>query len=267
MIRNTIVIVFFTFCLITFGCSNQDVIVDPTKGLHKITEGNITTANVKVELWTENETLIAGYNKIYFTVYDLEKKNRISDADIHCIPVMNMGTMSHSTFIEDPAQASNEIFPAAVTFIMPSGDMGSWTMQVHLTNHRNNLSGEIELPINVGSVSPSQLQSFATQEGEKIFLTYNFSKGKKVGINDFQVIAFKKVMDEFIAVTDLTIVLTPEMPSMSHGSPNNVDPAHVQNGHYTGKVNFTMTGDWRLHLQIKRSESVLKETYFDVTVD
>ncbi|MDZ7648356.1 MAG: FixH family protein [Cytophagales bacterium] len=52
------------------------------------------------------------------------------------------------------------------------------------------------------------------------------------------------------------------MPSMGHGSPNNVNPTHSSKGSYKGKVNFTMTGDWRLNLNISQGEAVLKDLLF-----
>lgn len=269
MIRNITILAYLIVGTFLISCSDDDVKVDPTKGLFKVTEGEIADANVKLELWSEQEALVAGYNKIFFAVYDLDNNKRITDAHIHFNPVMDMGDMSHSTFTEDPEEeAVNKIFPASVAFIMPSGDMGTWTMEVHLHNHLNDLSGEIEFPITVESVSPAQSKSFVTEAEEKIFVTYYFPKGKKVGINDFEVIAFKKVTnDEFVAVEDLTIALEPEMPSMGHGSPNNVNPVHSTNGHYQGKVNFTMTGDWRLNLTLSRGETLLNELYFDVTLE
>ena len=44
---------------------------------------------------------------------------------------------------------------------------------------------------------------------------------------------------------DCAITVTPDMPSMGHGSTHNVDPVHVANGRYEGRVNFTMPGLWR----------------------
>jgi len=87
----------------------------------------------------------------------------------------------------------------------------------------------------------------------------------QVGLNDVDILINQMDgMMNFPAVDGLTIVMTPEMPSMGHGSPNNVDPVSVGKGHYKGKVNYTMTGDWRLHFKISKSESVIIE---DATID
>ena len=54
---------------------------------------------------------------------------------------------------------------------------------------------------------------------------------------------------------------------MNHGSPNNVNPTHIGNGHYKGVANFTMTGWWRVNMVIKDGEgNVLNnDSYFDIT--
>ena len=57
------------------------------------------------------------------------------------------------------------------------------------------------------------------------------------------------------------------MPSMDHGSPNSEGPVHVAKGHYKGKANFTMTGEWRLHLELATQSTVLDEKYFDIVVE
>ena len=57
-------------------------------------------------------------------------------------------------------------------------------------------------------------------------------------------------MMDYPAVDGMNIMFEPTMPSMGHGSPNNVNPVFTTKGHYKGKVNFTMTGDWRLDFTI-----------------
>ena len=70
-------------------------------------------------------------------------------------------------------------------------------------------------------------------------------------------------MMTFPAEDNFSITMTPEMPSMGHGSPNNVNPVLTKNGHYKGKVNFTMTGDWRINLVLNK-EGKSTTTFFDL---
>ena len=118
-------------------------------------------------------------------------------------------------------------------------------------------------------ISKSRQKSFtASHNGAKYFISLitPTAANSKVGINDFEIAIYKKAsMMSWPADSSLSVTLTPEMPTMGHGSPNNVDPVHTGRGHYKGKVNFTMTGLWRLNLDFMSGGSVADTTqYFDV---
>jgi hypothetical protein len=54
---------------------------------------------------------------------------------------------------------------------------------------------------------------------------------------------------------------------MGHGSPNNVNPVHDAYGHYKGKLNFTMTGLWRIQLKLYKGGKLLTDQiFFDITL-
>ena len=42
---------------------------------------------------------------------------------------------------------------------------------------------------------------------------------------------------------------------------------HQSDGHYVGKVNFIMTGAWRVDVRLKRGEQVVAEAAFDLLVE
>jgi len=88
----------------------------------------------------------------------------------------------------------------------------------------------------------------------------------KVGNNVFEItVNMMQDMMNFPVCSDLTVEITPEMPSMGHGSPNNVNPVYVSNGHYVGSVNFTMTGDWRIHMVLKKGSRIISnKAFFDI---
>ena len=76
-----------------------------------------------------------------------------------------------------------------------------------------------------------------------------------------EIAIYKKVsMMSFPADSSLSVILTPEMPTMNHGSPNNVNPVHIGKGHYKGKVNFTMTGLWKLNMDYMSGSAVADST-------
>lgn len=258
-----------SFAVALINCTDDEVAVDPTAGLTKLNEGYALGAAARIELWG-TESFFAGYNKITTVLYDSVTNKRITDAHIHFLPEMAMmGGMMHACPVENPKEdAINEGFPGALEFIMPSSDMGTWKLDMEVHNHQNDKDGEASFNITVSNPVTPRLKSFVTDLSEKIFVSYYFPKKMKVGVNDFEVIVYKMVSAyEFATVNEYTFELTPEMPSMGHGSPNNVNPAFTSGGHYLGKVNFTMTGDWRLNLVISKNGTAIKELYFDVTVE
>ncbi len=260
-------------CVVAFlsACSKDDVQEpDPVVGLTKITEGYAAGAAAKVEVYTKETSITAGYTNFYFALYDSVTGERIEDAHIQLTPMMDMGTMMHSSPYENPAseKAVNHLFPCSVTFIMSSMG-GTWTLKIQVHNNLNDKEGTITIPITVNEPTRSRQKSFtAAHNGAKYFISLiePSAASSKVGINDMEIAIYKKAsMMSWPADSSLSVILTPEMPTMGHGSPNNVNPTHIGNGHYKGKVNFTMTGLWRLNLDFMSGAAVADTIqYFDV---
>jgi len=241
---------------------------DPTKGLTKLTEGFAAGAAAKVEVYTKETAVTSGYTKLYFALYDSLSGKRIDEAHIQLTPMMDMGTMQHSSPYENPASemATAHLFPGSVFFIMSSMG-GTWTVKIKVYNHLNNKEGTLTVPVTVNEPAKPRMKSFtALHDGSKYFISLIEPSSPKVGINDMEIAIYKKAsMMSFPADSSLSVILTPEMPTMGHGSPNNVNPVHSGNGHYKGKVNFTMTGLWRLNLDFMSGAAVADSTQsFDI---
>lgn len=261
-----------TFCVLIFlsACSKDKTEQNPTAGLTKIAEGYVAGAATKAEIYTKETSLTTGYTKLYIALYDSVTGMRIDDAHIHLNPIMDMGTMQHSAPFENPVStnAENHLFPCSVTFIMSSMG-GSWSLEMEVHNHSTDKEGTISFPLTIAEPVLSRQKSFtAAHDGAKYFISLvnPTTANSKVGINDMEIVIYKKAsMMSWPADSSLSVTLTPEMPTMGHGSPNNVNPVHVGNGHYKGKVNFTMTGLWRLNLDFMSGTSVADTTQsFDV---
>ncbi|WP_341836170.1 FixH family protein [Chitinophaga pollutisoli] len=256
----------FTFAIIVTGCSKDNMEPAPEKiPFQKMAEGFATGAGIKVELYAK-KAFTTGYNSIYLALYDSLSGKPLENAQIHLQPMMDMGTMKHSSPVEQPAgNADNKLFPAAAVFTMPSGEMGRWTLNVHISLHGK--QGQAALPVVVTAPAVARLKSFVSKaDNAKFIVAYIQPEAPKVGVNDLEIAVYKaKNMMEFPADSSLTISLTPEMPTMGHGSPNNAAPVHTAQGHYKGKANFTMTGLWYLHLGFKAGSAMADETtYFEV---
>ena len=249
------------------SCSKSDLPEpSPIANLTKITEGYALGASAKVEVYASSAIINTGYTKFYLAVYDSITGTALQQAAISLMPMMDMGTMQHSSPFENPAsnQAIDQLFPCSVVFTMPS-TAGKWTVKIMI--NINGKMGSLTVPVNVIEPAKSKMKSFTSlHNGAKYFIALIEPSAPKIGINDMEIAIYKKEsMMSFPADNSFSIVLTPEMPTMGHGSPNNVNPVSVGNGHYKGKVNFTMTGYWKLNLDFKVGSEVADSTqFFDV---
>lgn len=251
------------------GCKKEDN--DPisnTDGLILIATGYTDEGSMKVNLYS-SDSIYSQYTKLYVEVRDSVSNDVVDDAHVELSPMMDMGTMQHAAPFENPSStdAVNGLFPCAVVFQMP-GDMG-WTLDIHVHNHHSGAEGEASFPLVVKNPSPTRTIVMTPLNGDpRLIISYVQPTSPKVGINDFELsLHYMESMMSFPARTDYTVMIEPEMPSMGHGSPNNVDPTHDANGHYKGQVNFTMTGLWRINLTIMNGTEVVDSTsYFEVTL-
>ncbi len=258
------------------SCNNDDpeptpTPTDPFAGLTYIGETSAVGAGANVKIYAD-EPLFVGYNNIYVAVYDsANTSTQLTDGHITFMPEMDMGMHQHACPYEDPSttvDATTQAFKGAIVFIMPS-TAGSWTLGVHVHNHANGHSGMAMLPVTVVEPTEPKLITFESDYDQtKLFVTRIEPKSPEVGINDFTLGIYKREsMMSFPAVDDLVVSMEPEMPTMGHGSPNNVDPVSVGNGMYEGKVNFTMTGYWKVNLDFTtaNNDTVKTGQYFDIT--
>lgn len=231
-----------------------------------LTEQQIPGTSLSAKIFIENDSLIVGYNRFEIELSKTGFKGQFTDAEIHLKPMMNMGTIQHACPVENPevGKTFDNVFGGAVVFVMPSGDMGSWVLTVEFTDKESGEYGKLDLTVVITLPEESKMKSF-TLGTSKYFVSLVNPVDPKVGINNFEITIHKKnSMMEWPASGDFIISMAPEMPDMGHGSPNNVNPVCEANGHYKGKVNFTMDGYWKINLELDLNGE--KQTMdFDVT--
>jgi len=248
-------------CIILSCADNEDPGPHGLADLTLVTHASLTN-NFRIELYAD-QNLFAGYNPVTVVVRDRERI--LHDVSVVLEPVMTMNSMSHGCPVEQPVYDDAGTYHGAVLFTMPSGEMGFWNINATVVYRDETF--ETSMPATVEPAQPSRVLTFTGSDNENYYAGYHFTDGTKIGVNPIEIVVFRRDGDEYIPVEDLTISLTPEMPSMGHGSPNNEDPVHEGRGHYKGKVNFTMTGDWRLTLEIRRGEDLLTSRYFDIVLN
>lgn len=242
--------------------SNNDLPIPAN--LVKVGETFITGAGTKAVVYAQRN-LLTGYNQLYVALYDSADHARLNDGHFELITEMDMGMTSHSSPIEQDEEVNpaDKLWNPAVVFIME----GTWKLHLHFHNHKNNLEGEGELNVVVTSPLIPQIYFFVigADDSAKVFMSLLQPTQPKIGMNTFEITLHQMVSnDSFPAINDYTVEIIPEMVSMGHGSPDNVNPVLTGNGHYSGKVNFTMSGDWRVHIKLRKNGLLIDEThYFD----
>ena len=253
---NKIFFGLLAMAMLFFSCTKEEVKPD-TKPIEKMKLGEaVTSKNEKLILWSD-AALTTGFHKVYISVTDANNKN-VSNATVDFQPLMDMGTMKHSSPVEQPVYKTvSGLYEGAVVFTMPSG-MNTWVVNV-------TVNGEMKpINVNIPDAKTKIVGSYAGTDGTKYILALVPPKKWDVGMNDLVILINQNQMMSFPAVNDFKIIFTPEMPSMGHGSPNNINPVTMGNGRYKGKVNYTMTGDWKLHFKISRNDIVIID---DATID
>ena len=242
---------------LVFASCKKNAVKPGDKPIERIKLGEVVTLkNEKITLWSD-ATLTTGYHKLYLSVSDAANKN-VTNASVNFQPLMDMGSMKHSSPVEQPVfTASSGLYEGSVVFTMPTG-MHTWMLNI-------TINGEMKtINLTIPEAKTKLVGNYVGTDGNKYVVALIPPKKWEVGMNNLEIVINKNQLMTFPAVDDFKISFSPEMPSMGHGSPNNVNPVNIGNGRYKGKANYTMTGDWKLHFKISKNDVVIID---DATID
>ena len=266
-------------CLVS--CSKNDTAPaaasDPAANLQKINSFVLSGTSVRADVYRQFDSLFVGYNPLYFKLTDTASGQLVSNASIAVNPTMNMGTMMHGCPIDQPAYVDSlRLYKSGISFVMStaaattmnmSGANLGWTLPVAITLNGNTYEDTLSVTVKDIAANKIFIHSFSGSDGSAYYLALvrPWQSGQAVGMNDLEVAVYKQISDfGFQAANGLTITFEPTMPSMGHSSPNNINPVSIGNGHYQGKVNLTMTGDWQLAFTVMQGNTTLAS---DVDID
>lgn len=240
------------------SCKKENT--EPPINIDKIKITEAQAGDLKITLYADKENLSVGFNALYIALENAGGRLGDFQTSVKLQPLMDMHTMEHSSPVIQPTFDPNSgLYQGAVVFTMPSGEMGSWKLQAEV----NGVTRDLSLQVHPSLSGTKPVGSYLGTDGNYYVVSLISPIAPKTGINDLLILVNRRAsMYSFPAVSDLEVEMVPEMPSMGHGSPNNQHPVDVGGGIYKGKVNFTMTGDWRLHFKLKQGESVLVEDAF-----
>ncbi len=204
-----------------------------------------------------------GYNDIYFVATKKKNGNYVKNFEVtgltpHMLMV-KMG-MKHSTPVSGPAESFSDSYPAVkrawVSFIMSSGESGSWTIGYNL-DVLGSKGGIEEADITVDPLPAGQdwVKSFKVGN-ETYYISVVNPLDLKTGANTIKAYISKKsspaTTPYALATESFKVDIDPRMPDMgNHTSPDNTELTKQADGSYQGTVNLTMTGLWRIHLTVR----------------
>lgn len=262
-ILSLVILTIFASC----ASNNEITAVDESAGLLKFKEISNTTHTI--ELYTHAGFLQQGYNEINIRIKEKSTNEYVKNAVITSTPVMHMAMMSHSGPHSEVSKTlgAATLYEGYVVFQMAQNATEYWDLKIDYTINGTNYT--ITTVIDVPASAKQRVTTFTGTDGAKYIIAYAEPHHPKVGINDIAVAVFKmQDLMNFPVVNNHKVKIDPRMPSMgNHGSPNNVDLTQSASElFYHGKLSLTMTGLWKINLQLlNASDVVLKgETVSDI---
>lgn len=175
--------------------------------------------------------------------------------------MMEMMDLSHSAPFSKLTEVDkkNGIFEGYIIFQMAGNDQESWNLDFDINSEGNTHSLSDVLDVNQSE--RQNVSVFMDEDGQSYTLALIEPTDPGVKRNDAVMGLFKmESMEEFSVVDNFTIKVDPRMLGMgNHSSPNNGDLTQDSDGFYHGKLNFTMSGYWKINMILENENGdVLK---------
>ncbi|WP_343670885.1 hypothetical protein [Chitinophaga sp.] len=236
--------ILFVFCLFV-SCTKKDdaVVTNDLDGLTLAT--TLSNDTHKVELYTVSGKFQTGYNAIYVQIKTAAGAI-VNNASVSWTPLMHMMGMTHSC----PASAISN-HKGYIVFQMAGSDDEYWDLTINYTI--DNVAYTVTDTIAVSESSKRVVQSFTGSDNNRYVLALVNPTSPAVAVNDISMVLYKmESMTSFTVVDNYTIKIDPRMTGMgNHTSPNNVDLTQGTDKMYYGKLSLTMTGYWKINLQLQ----------------
>lgn len=246
--------IFLSICIIGLSsCSSDDgetQPIDDLNDLQLITE--LSNDSHRIELYSASGTLQNGFNQISLRIKETATDNYLTDANISWLPIMYMTSMEHAAPASEVVKLpdAETVFTGHVVFTMPENPDEKWEISINYQSQGASFSASI--PVEVPQMEDRTLVNFSSSDDQNYVLAMVQPFEPKVAINDFQMVLYRmESMMEFERVDGFSILIDPRMPGMgNHSSPNNINLTQVEDGFYKGELSLTMTGLWRINLQV-----------------
>ena len=253
------------------SCSNDDneISINELDGLVKFKE--IVNNDHTIELYSNKGDLEQGYNEINLRIKNNTSNEYYKNAEISWTPIMHMTSMSHSCPFSSVNKVTNveTLYKGYIMFQMAQNDTEYWDLKIDYTI--DGVDYSVTSVIDVPATEKRVVNTFMGTDGVKYLLALIEPSNPKVAVNDIKIGVWKmQNMMSFPVVDGYTVKIDPRMPSMgNHSSPNNINATQANsNSFYNGKLSLTMTGYWKINLQLANTNGdILKGEEITETVE
>lgn len=234
--------------LLLAGCAKEEITPDPLEGLHLAATLQNTTH--KIGLYTPDGQFQTGYNPVTLKITD-PNGNPVENTALTWNPVMHMESMSHSCPASAVLPLENGIYQGYLVFQMASNTSEYWELTLNYTVSGREYTVTEKIPVTESA--RRVVQSFQGTDGNRYIAALTEPATPRVGINTMKAVIYRmENMMEFTPVKGYKLKIDPRMPGMgNHSSPNNVDLTSGENEFYEGQLSLTMTGYWKINLQLE----------------
>ena len=245
--------------LFAISCRTSEDPIEPknsTENLVKIKD--ITNDTHIIELYSATGTTTLGYNDLKLRIKNKSTNQYENNATISWTPLMHMTSMMHSAPKSTVSKLENNLYGGYIVFQMPQNATEYWDLKIDY--NINGVDYTATDVIDVPASTKRKVNTFMGSDGTKYLVALIEPTTPKVAVNDMKVGVWKmQSMMNFPVVDGYTVKIDPRMPSMgNHSSPNNVHATQtLAGGLYNGKLSLTMTGYWKINLQLANAEGTI----------
>ncbi len=252
------------FCLVIFtSCSSDSDEITPVNEVADLVKIQTMENDTHlVELYSIDGKLEQGYNKISLRIKNKIGQEFLNNATIEWKPIMHMEATQHSCPVSDVTKTpgTESLYEGFIVFQMAENQTEYWTLTLNYSI--NGVDYTVTETINVPASTRRKVIVFTGTDDVKYVLALIEPSEPEIATNDMIVGVFKmENMMTFPIVNNYKVKIDPRMPGMgNHSSPNNVDLTQSSaDKFYHGKLNLTMTGYWKINLQLENAiEEVVK---------
>lgn len=245
--------------VLAMSCKKDSPIDNTAETANLTLVKTVTNGSHNIKIYTENGKLQTGYNKIYLQLTNADG-SLINNAQLTWKPLMHMMSMQHACPYSAITKVAdkNTLYEGYIVFQMAGNASEYWELQFDYTIGSATYTASSKIDVTVAA--KRNLVSFIGTDNTRYVIAMVTPTTPKAAINDMQAMVFKmQDMMTFPIVDGYTVKIDPRMPGMgNHGSPNNVHlTQNSANKIYQGKLSLTMTGYWKINLQLANATGAI----------